>query len=157
MQNFKMINEDSKKDILGVFRLFDPQKEGFITLQEAGIALRALDLTVPRDELSRLGSVSERNHRKSGMVSENDFVKFAATKSASRKPEEIIRRAFELFEVNGQITFEDLQRKSIEVGETLTDEEIREMINEADTDGDGIVTESDFMRLMGKARILQSM
>eukprot|EP01055_Gregarina_sp_Pseudo9_P002822 Gregarina_sp_Pseudo_9__2821@NODE_3054_length_771_cov_19_698087_g2785_i0_p1_GENE_NODE_3054_length_771_cov_19_698087_g2785_i0NODE_3054_length_771_cov_19_698087_g2785_i0_p1_ORF_typecomplete_len156_score14_97EFhand_8/PF13833_6/0_88EFhand_8/PF13833_6/34EFhand_8/PF13833_6/1_3EFhand_8/PF13833_6/6_6e13EFhand_7/PF13499_6/1_2e12EFhand_11/PF08976_11/0_32EFhand_11/PF08976_11/0_00068EFhand_6/PF13405_6/0_0048EFhand_6/PF13405_6/1_4e03EFhand_6/PF13405_6/2_1e03EFhand_6/PF13405_6/0_21EFhand_1/PF00036_32/3e02EFhan len=151
------INDEAKKDIVSIFRLFDPQREGFITLQEVGIALRALDLNVTREELSRFGLASERMHKRAGLVSEGDFMKLAASKMALRKPEDSIRRAFELFENGGQITFEDIQRKSIEVGETLTDEEIREMINEADTDGDGIVTESDFIRLMGKAHFLQSL
>eukprot|EP01057_Protomagalhaensia_wolfi_P002113 Protomagalhaensia_wolfi_Nauph_80__2112@NODE_2355_length_1118_cov_70_203892_g1845_i0_p1_GENE_NODE_2355_length_1118_cov_70_203892_g1845_i0NODE_2355_length_1118_cov_70_203892_g1845_i0_p1_ORF_typecomplete_len152_score21_36EFhand_7/PF13499_6/0_0048EFhand_7/PF13499_6/6_4e11EFhand_8/PF13833_6/18EFhand_8/PF13833_6/1_3e03EFhand_8/PF13833_6/0_21EFhand_8/PF13833_6/6_6e13EFhand_11/PF08976_11/12EFhand_11/PF08976_11/4_9e06EFhand_6/PF13405_6/0_036EFhand_6/PF13405_6/45EFhand_6/PF13405_6/0_36EFhand_5/PF13202_6/2 len=151
------MNDENKRDIVSVFRIFDPQREGFITIQEVGIAIRALDLQISKDELSRFGTASERIHQRPGFVAEGDFIKLAQSKMAARRPEEYIRSAFQLFENNGVISFEDLQRKSIEVGETLTDEEISEMINEADTDGDGLVTESDFARLMGKARTLQSL
>ena len=37
-----------------------------------------------------------------------------------------------------------------ELGENLTDDEMREMIAEADRDGDGFVNFEDFMRIMKK-------
>jgi Ca2+-binding EF-hand superfamily protein len=37
-----------------------------------------------------------------------------------------------------------------ELGENLTDEELQEMIDEADRDGDGEVNEDDFLRIMKK-------
>ena len=37
-----------------------------------------------------------------------------------------------------------------ELGESLSDEEMREMIEEADRDGDGFVTPEDFLRVMKK-------
>ena len=35
-----------------------------------------------------------------------------------------------------------------ELGENMTDEELQEMINKADLDGDGEVNEDEFMRIM---------
>jgi centrin-1 len=40
-----------------------------------------------------------------------------------------------------------------ELGENLTDEEIQEMIDEADRDGDGQVSEEEFMRIMRKTSL----
>ncbi len=42
------------------------------------------------------------------------------------------------------------QRVAEELGENLTDEELQEMIDEADRDGDGEVNEDDFLRIMKK-------
>ena len=39
----------------------------------------------------------------------------------------------------GRITFKNLKRVAKELGENLTDEEIQEMIDEADRNGDGEV------------------
>ena len=39
----------------------------------------------------------------------------------------------------GKISFKNLKRVSQELGETLTDEELQEMIDEADRDGDGLI------------------
>ena len=40
-----------------------------------------------------------------------------------------------------------------ELGENLTDEEIQEMIDEADRDGDGEVNEEEFYRIMKKTSL----
>jgi Ca2+-binding EF-hand superfamily protein len=46
-----------------------------------------------------------------------------------------------------------LKRVSKELGENLTDEELQEMIDEADMDGDGEVNESEFLRIMKKTEL----
>ena len=38
-------------------------------------------------------------------------------------------------------------------GETMTDEELLEMIEEADRDGDGEIGEEDFIRIMKKSNL----
>ena len=37
-----------------------------------------------------------------------------------------------------------------ELGETLSEEELQEMIDEADRDGDGLINEEEFYRVMKK-------
>ena len=39
------------------------------------------------------------------------------------------------------------------LGETMTDEELQEMIEEADRDGDGEIGEDDFIRIMKKSNL----
>ena len=46
-----------------------------------------------------------------------------------------------------------MKRVSKELGENLTDEELQEMIDEADMDGDGEVNESEFLRIMKKTEL----
>jgi Ca2+-binding EF-hand superfamily protein len=53
----------------------------------------------------------------------------------------------------GFITFKNLKRVAKELGENLTDEEIQEMIDEADRDGDGQVSEEEFVRIMKKTSL----
>ena len=40
-----------------------------------------------------------------------------------------------------------------EIGENMTDEELQEMIEEADRDGDGQVSEEEFLRMMKKTSL----
>ena len=40
-----------------------------------------------------------------------------------------------------------------ELGERMTDEELQEMIDEADRDGDGEVNEEEFLRIMKKTNL----
>lgn len=70
----------------------------------------------------------------------------------ARDPREEIRKIFELFDDDntGKISFRNLKRVCTELGETLTDEEMKEMIDEADRDGDGLINEDEFFRVMKK-------
>ena len=61
-------------------------------------------------------------------------------------------KAFRLFDDDntGKISFKNLKRVAKELGENMTDEELQEMIDEADRDGDGEINEEDFLRIMKK-------
>ncbi|CEG41004.1 calcium-dependent protein 5 [Plasmopara halstedii] len=84
-------------------------------------------------------------------------------------PEEV-KEAFRLFETassstieammdlylyddgdTGKVLLRDLKRVCTELGETLTDEEMHDMIDEADCDGDGLLNEKDFFRVLKKS------
>ena len=53
----------------------------------------------------------------------------------------------------GKISFRNLKRVAKELGENMTDEELQEMIDEADRDGDGEISEDEFLRIMKKTSL----
>ena len=63
-----------------------------------------------------------------------------------------VTQVFALFDddASGHITFRNLKRVATELGENLTDEELQEMIDEADRDGDGMINDEEFYRVMKK-------
>merc|ERR1711879_577467 len=63
-----------------------------------------------------------------------------------------IDKVFALFDEDqtGKISFRNLKRIAQELGENLTDEELQEMIEEADRDGDGLINPDEFYRVMRK-------
>jgi len=53
----------------------------------------------------------------------------------------------------GTISFKDLKRVAQELGEDMTDTEIKEMINEADLDGDGEINPDEFLRILKRTKL----
>ena len=75
--------------------------------------------------------------------------------AAARALADEIRRVFKLFDDDetGRISFRNLKRVARELGENMTDEELQEMIDEADRDGDGEINEEEFLRIMKKTSL----
>ena len=65
---------------------------------------------------------------------------------------EDIYKVFKLFDDDGTntITLKNLRRVARELGETMTDEELQEMIERADSNNDKVVSMDDFYNIMTK-------
>ena len=74
---------------------------------------------------------------------------------SEKDSKEEILKAFKLFDDDetGKISFRNLKRVAKELGENMTDEELAEMIEEADRDGDGEINEEEFLRIMKKTSL----
>lgn len=76
-----------------------------------------------------------------GTIDFPEFLTMMARKMKETDSEEEIREAFRVFDKdgNGFISAAELRHVMTNLGEKLTDEEVDEMIREADIDGDGQV------------------
>ena len=63
-----------------------------------------------------------------------------------------IQKVFNLFDEDktGKITLKNLKRVAKELGETMSDAELNEMIERADTDEDGEINAEEFYMIMTK-------
>ena len=61
-----------------------------------------------------------------------------------------IRRAFRTLDkdCNGYITVRELKEVMMKLGEKLTTKEVTELVNEADTNGDGRIDVEEFVQMM---------
>ncbi|XP_035720898.1 caltractin-like [Vespa mandarinia] len=144
------LTEDQKADIKEAFDLFDPDGTGKIATKELKIAMRALGFEPKKEELKKL--VADFDPDCLGKLSFEEFLNIMSVKMLEKDPKEEILRAFRLFDDDetGKISFKNLKRVARELGENLTDEELQEMIDEADKDGDGEISQEEFMRIMRK-------
>ncbi|XP_038867867.1 caltractin-like [Salvelinus namaycush] len=127
------LTKELKQEIREAFELFDTDASGHIEVKELKVAMRALGFEPKKEEIKR-------------MIAEKD------------SKEEILK-AFRLFDDDetGKISFRNLKRVAKELGENLTAEELqvrhKEMIEEADRDGDGEVNQGEFLRIMKKTSL----
>lgn len=87
-----------------------------------------------------------------GTIDFPEFLTMMARKMKDTDSEEEIREAFRVFDKdgNGFISAAELRHVMTNLGEKLTDEEVDEMIREADIDGDGQVNyEGECPQLLG--------
>ena len=79
-----------------------------------------------------------------------EFLTMMSRKMKDTDTEEDIREAFKVFDRDGNqlISAAELRQVMTTLGEKLTDEEVDEMIREADIDGDGQINYEEFVRMM---------
>ncbi|XP_027432326.1 centrin-1 [Zalophus californianus] len=147
------LTEDQKQEVREAFDLFDADGSGTIDVKELKVAMRALGFEPRKEEMKKM--ITEVDKEGTGKISFNDFLAVMTQKMAEKDTKEEILKAFRLFDDDetGKISFKNLKRVANELGENLTDEELQEMIDEADRDGDGEVNEEEFLRIMKKTNL----
>lgn len=157
------LTEAQKSEIKEAFDLFDTNGSGIIDMKDLKVALRALGFEPAKEEIKRLiselnnGNSSNNRDRekdKEGQVSIdfNDFLEIMTTKMSERDQPEELEKAFILFSQSKSfIEFEDLKRIAKELGETMSDDELKEMMYEANkVDREGNVERKDFLGILNK-------
>ncbi|KAJ1515731.1 hypothetical protein HMI56_001706 [Coelomomyces lativittatus] len=147
------LTSEQKQEIREAFDLFDTDGSGSIDSKELKVAMRALGFEPKKDEIKKM--IQEIDKNGTGSIDFNEFLDLMASKMAERDSREEILKAFKLFDDDntGKISFKNLKRVAKELGEHLTDEELQEMIDEADRDGDGEINEDEFLRIMKKTNL----
>uniref|UniRef100_A0ABM5EW62 Calglandulin n=1 Tax=Pogona vitticeps TaxID=103695 RepID=A0ABM5EW62_9SAUR len=137
-----------KQEMRQAFDLLDADGTGTINVKDLKVSIRALGFEPTKGELRRI--VADVDKEGSGKIGFDAFYSVMTRKMSETDPDEEILKAFKLFEdqERGKISFENLKRVAHEIGEQLTDEELQEMIDEADLDGDGAVNEQEFLKIM---------
>ncbi|XP_053922029.1 uncharacterized protein LOC104059638 [Cuculus canorus] len=147
------LTEEQKQEIREAFDLFDTDGSGSIDVKELKVAMRALGFEPKKEEIKKM--IADIDKEGSGTIDFEDFLAMMTQKMSEKDSKEEILKAFRLFDDDGtgKISFKNLKRVAKELGENLTDEELQEMIDEADRDGDGEVSEQEFLRIMKKTSL----
>ena len=96
--------------------------------------------------------ITDLDKNKSGNIDFEEFLDMMTARMSDKDTREDIEKVFRLFDddCTGTITIKNLRRVARELGETMTDEELAEMIDRADSNSDGSVTMDDFFNIMTK-------
>jgi centrin-1 len=144
------LTEDEIDEIREAFNLFDNEGTGLIDPKELKAAMHSLGFESKNPTIFQMFSDLDRECH--GPIDFERFLDGITTKLGDRESREGIAKIFNLFDIDrkGSISMKDLKRVSRELGETLTDEELREMLDRADSNGDGEISLDDFYNIMTK-------
>ncbi|KAK3257542.1 hypothetical protein CYMTET_33372 [Cymbomonas tetramitiformis] len=142
------LTEEQIAEIKEAFSLFDKDGDGTITTKELGTVMRSLGQNPTEAELQDM--INEVDADGNGTVDFPEFLTLIARKLKDTDSEEEIKEAFKVFDKdgNGFISAAELRHVMTNLGEKLTDEEVDEMIREADTDRDGQINYEEFVEVM---------
>ncbi|KAK2179613.1 hypothetical protein NP493_480g03026 [Ridgeia piscesae] len=142
------LSEEQKQEIRDAFDLFDTDKDGAIDYHELKVAMRALGFDVHKADVLKV--LKDYDKEGTAKITFSDFSEVMTDMYLARDPRESIMKAFQLFDDDGtgKISLRKLRRVARELGEAMTDEELKGMIDEFDLDGDGEINEEEFIAIM---------
>eukprot|EP01134_Creolimax_fragrantissima_P002076 CFRG2076T1 len=146
------LTEERKADLKDAFDLFDIDGSGEIDASELKMAMVTLGMSECKDtEIQFMIKGVDKNGN--GKVDFDEFLIIMGAKMTEKDSVHDVMQAFDLFDDDhtGKITLRNLKRVAQELGEQMTDDELMNMIKEADTDNDGEVSRDDFLQIMQKA------
>jgi len=152
-QKRREITAEQLNDIREAFELIDKDNSGTIERSELKIAMRALGFEPEDAEIANMFKAVDTDGN--GTIDFDEFRNMMTAKMSEKDTDEEMKKAFRLFARPGPndpssdaISFEKLKRIAIELGEKISDDELKEMIVEADKEGKGFVTLAEFMEMM---------
>ncbi|KAG5044381.1 hypothetical protein AAZX31_03G226100 [Glycine max] len=142
------LREEQIGEFLEAFCLFDKDGDGCITIEELSTAIRSLDENPTVEELQIM--MNEVDMDGNGTIEFGEFLNLMARKMKETEAEEELKEAFRVFDKDhdGYISPSELRSVMRTIGEKVTDEEVEQMVKEADLDGDGLVDYEEFVRMM---------
>ncbi|OAY42108.1 calmodulin-like protein 11 isoform X2 [Manihot esculenta] len=143
-----VLTEEQISEFQEAFCLLDKDGDGRITFEELATAIKSLDQNPTEEELQSM--INEVDVDGNGTIEFGEFLNLKARKMKETEAEEELKEAFKVFDKDqdGYISPNELRHVMINLGEKLTDEEVEQMIREADLDGDGQVNYEEFVRMM---------
>lgn len=130
------------------FDLFDTTGTGQIEQKELKIALMTLGFDATKEDIRRL--VADLDSNNTSTIDFNDFLQLVNALLPTRNARQELEEAFHLFDIDGtgKISFKNLKDVVASMGEQLTEQEIIEIIAEADKTGDGEISLEEFIDLI---------
>merc|ERR1712153_77904 len=121
------LSEEQLDEVREAFGLFDGDASGAIDVRELKAAMRALGFEVKNE-------VADGDGDGNGTIEFGEFLEMMTGKMGEKDSREDIEKVFKLFDDDNtnKISFRNLARVAEELGENIDDEELQDMIAQAD-------------------------
>ena len=143
------LTDEQKNEIKEAFSSFEA--EG-LTPDELKSAMKTLGFDSNNNEVSK---ILDKIDTKKGPLKFDDFMDVMLEKESEKDPDDELRKAFRIRceEGTDKITMKSLSKICVDLGEKIGEDELQEMIGEADKDQDEELGEEDFIKIMKKIGI----
>eukprot|EP00096_Caligus_rogercresseyi_P002169 TRINITY_DN1413_c0_g1_i1.p1 TRINITY_DN1413_c0_g1~~TRINITY_DN1413_c0_g1_i1.p1 ORF type:complete len:182 (+),score=59.63 TRINITY_DN1413_c0_g1_i1:122-667(+) len=130
------------------FRMFDKDGDGTIDVKELGAVLRSLGNNPSEEDIEEM--IEDADEDGSGSINFPEFIALMLKRAQSGESKEEIKQIFRVFDKdgNGYVSTSELKFVMARMGVNFTDDELNEMVMEADIDGDGQVCFEEFYNMM---------
>jgi len=133
-----------------IFKMFDRDGDGRLTMYDLRAALDAFGLNVSDQVVGDM--LFELDKGQKGFADYGDFLHHASTANQGGmiNDEDDIKMSFDIFNRSrsGEITRDELKNKMNELGENVNDEEIDDLIKEADIDLNKRINYLEYCRVL---------
>ncbi|KAL4237663.1 Calmodulin-2 [Mactra antiquata] len=143
------LTEEQIAELKESFSMFDKNGNGTIVSKELGTVMRSLGLSPTEADIKELLTKDGRDGNRP--VDFSEFLIMVGPKVLEQPdPETELRNAFLVFdkEQTGYIRSEQLRHVMTNLGETLTDDEVNEMLQTVNIDEEGKVNYEDFVNTL---------
>merc|ERR1711918_12657 len=149
------MGEEQKGELREAFDLFDTDGSGAVDFGELHTAMKALGFEPKKEEIAKM--VKEMDKDGDATVDLEEFFKMMAEKMNQKDGKEEMLKGMKMFDDDGtgKASFKNFQRVAKELGETLSDDDLKAIIADADTDGDGEINEAEFLSVMERMGLIE--
>lgn len=149
------LTEDQIQSFKDAFSLFDKDNSGTVTTKELGTVMWSMDMEPSDEELEEM--IREVDTDGSGELDFKEFLMLMAKRmndQASKEAEQImLNKAFDHFirlnkDGRDKLSCSDVLQGAKDLGETMTEKEVEEMVRKADVDNDGFLSRDEFVNML---------
>lgn len=136
----------------GTLILQDLSTSAQIDQRDLTIAMESLGYSMSQENIWKL--ITDLDPSNTGELDFDKFLELINKRMSQVSPIERAKMAFKVMDHDrsNDIVFSDLKQVALNLDIEMTDQEIHEMINEADTDNDGAISMAEFIRIANRAQ-----
>ena len=145
------LTEDELEELKEAFNLFDNVGKGSIDVKDLKTLFLTLGIVVRKRDVKQM--MKELDKEGQATLQIEDITELVADLMKTRALGDELSKMFSVVDDDntGAVSMKNLKRLIAEVGETLTDAELQELMREADSSGEGkAISEDDFIKLVSK-------
>ena len=147
------LSNEEIKELRQAFELFDSSGEGKLNPKELISSMKSLHFDSKNPTIfSLIADLDTIEAKKKGGITFDEYVISINSKLHDKESKEGIRRIFDLFidnPNNDTITMSALKKVALELGENMTDDDLKDMLERTSTSGNEI-TFDEFYDIMTK-------